>query len=99
MLAGLSIPPTAPLLPRSRLLPCSINNVSHVGHAHPRVAQAVAQQLMTLNTNSRYLDQGLVDYCEALAGLMPDPLQASRAAVLLAGRQASLSSCGPCSSW
>jgi 4-aminobutyrate aminotransferase-like enzyme len=68
-----------------RLLPCSINNVSHVGHAHPRVAQAVAQQLMTLNTNSRYLDQGLVDYCEALAGLMPDPLQASRGAELLAG--------------
>ena len=69
------------MLPAAR----SINNVSHVGHAHPRVAQAVAQQLMTLNTNSRYLDQGLVDYCEALAGLMPDPLQASHTGGLPAG--------------
>ena len=57
-----------------------INNVSHVGHAHPRVAAAVAQQLHTLNTNSRYLHQGLVDYCEAVAGCMPDPLEASAGA-------------------
>ena len=29
------------------------NNVCHVGHAHPRVAQAVAQQVKELNTNTR----------------------------------------------
>ncbi|KAL4431001.1 hypothetical protein ABPG75_006257 [Micractinium tetrahymenae] len=52
-----------------------INNVSHVGHAHPRVAAATGAQLSTLNTNSRYLSQGLVDYAEALVKLLPDPLQ------------------------
>lgn len=34
-----------------------INNVSHVGHAHPTVAAAASAQLATLNTNSRYLSQ------------------------------------------
>ena len=29
------------------------NNVAHVGHAHPRVANAVARQLHILNTNTR----------------------------------------------
>lgn len=52
-----------------------INNVSHVGHAHPRVAAAVASQLAILNTNSRYLSQGLVDYAEQMAALMPSTLE------------------------
>ena len=50
------------------------------GHAHPKVAAAVAQQLGTLNTNSRYLHEGLATYSEAIAGTMPDPLQASQPA-------------------
>lgn len=54
-----------------------VNNVAHVGHAHPRVADAISQQLCTLNTNSRYLSQGLTDYVQALAEKMPQPLQVS----------------------
>jgi ethanolamine-phosphate phospho-lyase len=45
-----------------------------VGHAHPRVAAAVSEQLFQLNTNSRYLHEGLVTFAERLAGTMPDPL-------------------------
>ena len=55
----------------------SINNVSHVGHAHPGVAAAVSTQLFTLNTNSRYLHEAYVEYAEAMAALCPAPLQAS----------------------
>lgn len=51
-----------------------INNVSHVGHAHPAVAAAVAAQLATLNTNCRYLGAGLPRYCARLAATMPAPL-------------------------
>lgn len=52
-----------------------INNVSHVGHAHPGVAAAVSTQLFTLNTNSRYLHEAYVEYAEAMAALCPAPLQ------------------------
>src|SRR4029079_2018838 len=31
------------------------NNVPHVGHSHPRVVQAAAEQMLVLNTNTRYL--------------------------------------------
>jgi 4-aminobutyrate aminotransferase-like enzyme/Ser/Thr protein kinase RdoA (MazF antagonist) len=50
------------------------NNVPHVGHAHPRVTAAVAAQLATVNTNSRYLHEIGVEYAEALAGTFPAPL-------------------------
>lgn len=52
-----------------------INNVSHVGHCHPRVAAAASQQLFALNTNSRYLHENLVNFAERLVQLMPSPLQ------------------------
>ena len=42
------------------------NNVPAVGHSHPRVTEAVARQLATLNTHTRYLTTGLVDYAERL---------------------------------
>ncbi len=50
------------------------NNVPHVGHAHPRVVRAVSAQLATLNTNTRYLQDQLVRYADALAAQLPDPL-------------------------
>lgn len=31
------------------------NNVSHVGHAHPRIADAISRQSRLINTNTRYL--------------------------------------------
>src|ERR1700749_4823019 len=42
------------------------NNVPSVGHSHPRVTEAVDRQLQTLNTHTRYLTAGLVDYAERL---------------------------------
>ena len=34
------------------------NNVPCVGHSHPHVTEAVARQLATLNTHTRYLTDG-----------------------------------------
>lgn len=45
------------------------NNVPCVGHANPRVAEAVARQAGTLNVHSRYLHEGVVNYVERLLGL------------------------------
>ncbi len=42
------------------------NNVPHVGHAHPAVANAVSQQMRKLALNTRYLNTRVVDYAEAL---------------------------------
>lgn len=42
------------------------NNVASVGHAHPRVVEAIARQAGELNTHTRYLSTGLVDYAEDL---------------------------------
>jgi len=50
------------------------NNVPHVGHAHPVVTQAVAAQLGTLNTNTRYLHELAVRYADELAATFPAPL-------------------------
>lgn len=50
-----------------------VNNVSHVGHAHPRVTQAASEQLALLNTNTRYLSQSLVEYAKALTGRLHLP--------------------------
>ncbi len=51
------------------------NNVPHVGHAHPRVTAAVAAQLATINTNTRYLHEAAVQYAEELAATFPAPLE------------------------
>ena len=52
-----------------------VNNVAHVGHAHPRVADAIARQAALLNTNTRYLYRQLTDYAERLAATFPAPLE------------------------
>jgi 4-aminobutyrate aminotransferase-like enzyme/Ser/Thr protein kinase RdoA (MazF antagonist) len=51
-----------------------VNNVAHVGHGHPRVVAAAAAQMSQLNTNTRYLHQGIVEYGKAITSTMPDPL-------------------------
>jgi 4-aminobutyrate aminotransferase-like enzyme len=51
-----------------------VNNVCHVGHCHPRVVEAGKRQMELLNTNSRYLHDGLAEYILRLTGAMPDPL-------------------------
>ncbi len=51
------------------------NNVPHVGHSHPGVARAAASQLATLNTNTRYLHEVVVEYATALTECFPPPLR------------------------
>lgn len=42
------------------------NNVSSVGHCNQRVVDAVANQMGILNTNTRYITEGILDYSEKL---------------------------------
>ena len=42
------------------------NNVVSVGHAHPRVVAAVAEQMGTLCTHTRYLHEGILRYAGEL---------------------------------
>lgn len=44
------------------------NNVAHVGHCHPRVVEAICRQASVLNTHTRYLHEGILDYVETLTG-------------------------------
>lgn len=50
------------------------NNVPHVGHCHPRVVSAIAEQASRLNTHTRYLHENVVDYAERLLAKLPDAL-------------------------
>ena len=42
-----------------------------------QVVAAISKQLATLNTNSRYLHEGLCSYAEELTSTFPDPLSVS----------------------
>lgn len=57
-----------------RYLDC-VNNVAHVGHSHPYVVRAAAEQMAILNTNTRYLHEYLIEYSERLTVLLPEPLK------------------------
>ena len=57
----------------NKFLDC-YNNVPHVGHCHPKVVEAICQQAGTLNTHTRYLHEGILDYVEALTDTFADPL-------------------------
>jgi 4-aminobutyrate aminotransferase-like enzyme len=50
------------------------NNVPSVGHCHPRIVEAVAQQMGTLNTHTRYLYDSVYTYAERLLGTFPREL-------------------------
>lgn len=50
------------------------NNVASVGHSHPRVVRAIAEQAAILNTHTRYLHDGVLDYAEQLLATFPEPL-------------------------
>jgi 4-aminobutyrate aminotransferase-like enzyme len=56
-----------------RYLDC-YNNVPHVGHCNPRVVEAICTQAQTLNTHTRYLHEGILDYVERLTATFDDPL-------------------------
>jgi len=58
-----------------------------VGHANPRVAEAVARQMATLpTTNILHQSDTLIAYCTRLAGLTPEGL--TKIAVLAGGGEA-----------
>ncbi len=52
----------------------AVNNIQHVGHCHPKVAPAATAQYQKLNTNTRYLDETIVNYAQALTDKLPDGL-------------------------
>ena len=47
------------------------NNVPSVGHSHPRVAAAMAEQAATLTTHTRYLAEPTIAYAEDLLSTLP----------------------------
>ncbi len=50
------------------------NNIPLVGHNHPRVVEAGQRQMARLNTNTRYLYDGLNQYAERLLSTFPSHL-------------------------
>lgn len=48
------------------------NNVASVGHCHPHVIDSVTRQLSTLNTHTRYLHEGIVQYSQRLLATFPE---------------------------
>jgi 4-aminobutyrate aminotransferase-like enzyme/Ser/Thr protein kinase RdoA (MazF antagonist) len=50
------------------------NNVPVVGHAHPRVVDAIARQAGLINTNTRYLHAAVVELAERIVASMPPGL-------------------------
>ena len=51
-----------------------VNNISHVGHSHPYVHEAMVKQNLELNTNTRYLYKIMNDYSEKLLSKFPNKL-------------------------
>jgi 4-aminobutyrate aminotransferase-like enzyme len=60
---------------RGRTFIDCVNNVSHVGHCHPTVVKAMQGQIARLNTNTRYLHDGLVDFARKLTATLPSALK------------------------
>ncbi|WP_404401865.1 aspartate aminotransferase family protein [Pelagibacterium halotolerans] len=50
------------------------NNVPSLGHCHPEVNAAMAEQAGRISANTRYLEPRLVDYAERLVDTFPDAL-------------------------
>lgn len=50
------------------------SNVPSVGHCHPKVVAALAEQAAVLNTHTRYLHETVVDYAERLVATFPAAL-------------------------
>lgn len=51
-----------------------VNNVTTIGHGHPRLAENVNRQWLKLNTNSRFHYSEVADFSERLAALAPEGL-------------------------
>ena len=55
----------------NRYLDC-VNNVQH---CHPKVVEAAQQQYKKLKTNTRYLDETIVNYAKDITSTLPDGLE------------------------
>ena len=51
-----------------------VNNISHVGHSHSKIHEAMVKQNMQLNTNTRYLYKIMNDYSKKLLDKFPKNL-------------------------
>ena len=47
------------------------NNVPHVGHAHPRIQAVAADQLLRMNSNTRYLHPAQTEFAQTILKHMP----------------------------
>ncbi len=52
----------------------AVNNVTHVGHCHPKVVAAGQRQMNILNTNTRYLHDHIITYTQQLLATFPERL-------------------------
>jgi 4-aminobutyrate aminotransferase-like enzyme len=50
------------------------NNVPHVGHAHPRIQAVASDQLLRMNSNTRYLHPAQTAFAEKILSKLPDSL-------------------------
>ncbi len=53
----------------------SYNNVPHVGHAHPRIQAVAADQLLRMNSNTRYLHPAQTAFADKILSKMPESLE------------------------
>lgn len=51
------------------------NNVPVVGHANPKVAKAISDQALKLNTHTRYLHENVIELAETVAETLPGDLE------------------------
>lgn len=52
-----------------------VNNITHVGHCNPRVVDAISRQAGVLNTNTRYLNELILDLSDKLTATLPGNLK------------------------
>jgi 4-aminobutyrate aminotransferase-like enzyme len=62
------------------------NNVASLGHCHPAVVAAVHEQMQRLNTHTRYLHEGILDYTDDLLSTMP--IELDKAMYMCTGSEA-----------
>ncbi len=51
-----------------------VNNPSHVGHCHPVVVKRIQRQVAVLNTNTRYLNDNMIEYAKRLTATLSPSL-------------------------
>jgi 4-aminobutyrate aminotransferase-like enzyme len=51
-----------------------VNNITHIGHCHPHLVEAISRQAAILNTNTRYLNELVLDFAERITSKLPDSL-------------------------